>query len=53
VQNAIDTAEAAGFIVEAQSDLLHNAADDHTQGVFADGVRGNTDRFILKLRKPE
>ena len=53
VQNAIDTAEAAGFVVEAQSDLLSSAADDHTQGVFADGIRGNTDRFILKLRKPE
>jgi predicted methyltransferase len=52
VRKAIDTAEAAGFIVEAQSDLLHNPADDHSQGVFADSVRRNTDRFILKLRKP-
>jgi predicted methyltransferase len=49
---AIETAEAAGFIVEAQSALLASAADDHTQGVFAEGLRGNTDRFLLKLRKP-
>jgi predicted methyltransferase len=32
--------------------MLHNALDDHSQGVFAEGLRGNTDRFILKLRKP-
>ena len=49
---AIETAEAAGFVVEATSDLLANPDDDHTQGVFAEGLRGNTDRFLLKLRKP-
>ncbi len=49
---AIETAIAAGFVVEDETDLLSNAADDHTQGVFAEGLRGNTDRFALKLRKP-
>jgi predicted methyltransferase len=49
---AIETAEAAGFVVEASSDILANPADDHTQGVFAEGLRGNTDRFVLKLRNP-
>ncbi len=49
---AIETAKSAGFVVEADSDLLANAADDHTQGVFAEGQRGNTDRFLLRLRKP-
>ena len=49
---AIETAEAAGFVVEAQSDLLANPDDDHTQGVFSEGLRGHTDRFLLKLRKP-
>jgi len=29
-----------------------NPADDHTQGVIAEGLRGNTDRFVLKLGKP-
>jgi len=52
IDKAIATAEAAGFVVEARSDLLRNATDDHSQGVFAEGVRGNTDRFLLKLRKP-
>lgn len=45
-------AVAAGFVVEAQSDLLANPADDHTTGVFDPSVRGKTDRFLFKLRKP-
>ncbi len=52
VDKAIETVKAAGFVVEAQSDLLHVATDDHSQNVFTEGLRGNTDRFILKLRKP-
>jgi predicted methyltransferase len=32
--------------------VLANPADDHTQGVFAPGLRGQTDRFVLKLVKP-
>ena len=43
---------AAGFEVEGDSDLLANPSDDHTQSPFAEGLRGNTDRFLLKLRKP-
>ena len=43
---------AAGFIVDGDSDLLANPDDDHTQSVFAEGLRGHTDRFLLKLRKP-
>jgi predicted methyltransferase len=53
VAKVIESAEAAGFIVEGQSSLLANPADDHTQGVFAEGLRGQTDRFIVKLRKPD
>jgi len=52
VSKVVETAEAAGFVVEGQSTLLANPGDDHTQGVFAEGLRGNTDRFVLKLRKP-
>ena len=48
--DAIAAAEAAGFTVE-QSRVLANPADDHTQGPFADGLRGHTDRFVLKLTK--
>jgi predicted methyltransferase len=49
---ARETAQAAGFVVEGDSDLLANPQDDHTQGVFSEELRGNTDRFLLKLRKP-
>jgi predicted methyltransferase len=48
----IELATAAGFVVDAESDILANPADDHTQGVFSEGLRGNTDRFLLRLRKP-
>ena len=48
--DAISAAEAAGFTVE-QSSVLANPADDHTQGPFAEGLRGYTDRFVLKLTK--
>ena len=43
---------AAGFLLEARSDILHNPADDHTQPVFAPAIRGNTDQVGLKFRKP-
>lgn len=48
----VEMATAAGFTVEGDSDLLANSDDDHTQGVFSEGIRGQTDRFLLKLRKP-
>lgn len=45
-------ATAAGFEIDGDSALLRSADDDHTQNVFADGLRGKTDRFLLRLRKP-
>lgn len=44
--------EAAGFRLEARSDILRHPADDHAQKVFETGVRGRTDQFILRFRKP-
>ena len=44
--------EEAGFIFEAGSDLMRNPDDDHSQSVFAEGLRGNTDRFVLRFRNP-
>jgi len=44
--------ERAGFKLEAQSSLLANAADDHTKGVFDPAIRGKTDRFLYRFRKP-
>ncbi|QGP79279.1 class I SAM-dependent methyltransferase [Sphingobium sp. CAP-1] len=43
---------AAGFVLEAQSPLLANPADDHTKLVFDPAVRGKTDRFLFRFRKP-
>jgi predicted methyltransferase len=51
-QKAVEAAKAAGFVVEAESDLLAHPGDDHTKAVFDAGVRGKTDQFVLKLRKP-
>lgn len=42
----------AGFRLEAQSDLLANPADDHTLNVFDKAIRGKTDRFLYRFRKP-
>ncbi len=44
---------AAGFVLEAQSDLLQNEADPRSLAVFDAGIRGKTDQFILKFRKPK
>lgn len=46
-------AESAGFKFEGQSSVLHNPADDHTLKVFDPAIRGKTDQFILKFRKPQ
>jgi predicted methyltransferase len=44
--------EAAGFVLDGQSDILRNADDDHSQIVFAPDLRGKTDRFIMRFRNP-
>ena len=43
---------AAGFVLDGESDVLRNAADDYSKGVFDPAVRGQTDRFILRFRRP-
>ena len=50
-QIAVDLATEAGFVVEADSDVLSHPEDDKTQMVFGKDIRGKTDRFVLKLRK--
>lgn len=45
--------EKAGFKLEAESDILKNPADDHSLLVFDPKIRGKTDRFIYKFRKPK
>jgi predicted methyltransferase len=44
---------AAGFTLEKEYDTLRNPKDDHTKAVFDGSVRGDTDQFILKYRKPK
>jgi len=51
-RSAVEAAKAVGFVVEARSDALHSAEDDHTKNVFDPSIRGKTDRFALRLRKP-
>ena len=43
---------AAGFVFEGESPLLANPADDHSLIVFDKAIRGKTDQFIYKFRKP-
>ena len=44
--------EAAGFVFEASDPILHNPNDAHTANVFEPVVRGHTDQFVLRFRKP-
>jgi predicted methyltransferase len=43
---------AAGFVFVGSSNLLRQPGDGHTLKVFDPSVRGKTDQFILKFRKP-
>ncbi len=43
----------AGFEFVAGSDVLANPADPRTANVFDPSIRGKTDQFILKFRKPK
>ncbi|CAN7254322.1 methyltransferase domain-containing protein [Phenylobacterium sp. LjRoot225] len=45
--------EAAGFRFEGESSVLRNPADDHTLQVFDPAIRGHTDQFVYKFRKPK
>jgi predicted methyltransferase len=44
---------AAGFEFVGASDVLANAGDARTAIVFDPSIRGKTDQFILKFRKPK
>ena len=44
---------AAGFVYEGESNVLRNPADDHKKVVFDKAIRGHTDQFIYKFRKPQ
>jgi predicted methyltransferase len=44
--------EAAGFKLESESKMLRNPGDPHTAKVQDASIRGHTDQFVLKFRKP-
>ena len=43
---------AAGFVLDGESKVLRNPADNHELKVFDPAIRGKTDQFILRFRKP-
>ncbi|HEY6815611.1 MAG TPA: methyltransferase [Croceibacterium sp.] len=47
----IEEVSAAGFALDAQSDLLANPADPKTVGVRDPSVQGETEKFALRFRK--
>jgi predicted methyltransferase len=42
----------AGFRLVEQSDVLRRSNDDLSKSVFDPGLRGKTDRFMMKFQKP-
>jgi predicted methyltransferase len=43
---------AAGFVLDGESQALRNPDDDRTERVFEGDIRGHTDQFALRFRKP-
>lgn len=44
--------EAAGFVFDGESDAVRVPGDNHTLSVFDESIRGRTDRFVYRFRKP-
>ena len=44
--------EKAGFVLDGESGLLAHPDDDHSKLVFDDAIRGRTDQFLFRFRKP-
>lgn len=44
---------AAGFKLDGESNILANPADDHSKMVFFPAIRGKTDQFLLRFKKPK
>lgn len=44
--------ERAGFVFDGESDVLRNPQDDHSKNVFDPSIRGHTDRFVYRFRRP-
>jgi predicted methyltransferase len=44
--------EQAGFVFDGESDVLKHPGDDHSALVFDEAIRGKTDQFVYRFRKP-
>jgi predicted methyltransferase len=44
--------ERAGFVFDGESHALRNPEDDHSTSPLDDAVRGRSDRFVYRFRKP-
>ncbi|TCV96379.1 putative methyltransferase [Luteibacter rhizovicinus] len=44
--------ESVGFVFDGESDVLRNPADTHTVKVFDPSIRGKTDQFAYRFKKP-
>ena len=44
--------ESAGFAFDGSAGMLRNPEDDLSAPMFAEGIRGKTDRFVLRFHKP-
>ena len=42
----------AGFVFDGSSDVLHMPGDDLSKNVFDPAIRGKTDRFVFRFKKP-
>lgn len=45
--------ESVGFKLAGESNILRNPNDDHSLLVFNPAIRGHTDQFLLKFKKPK
>lgn len=43
---------AAGFVFDGEAHFLRNPADTHELKVFDPSIRGHTDQFVFRFRKP-
>ncbi|HWJ04314.1 MAG TPA: hypothetical protein VNS57_00835 [Steroidobacteraceae bacterium] len=44
--------ERAGFVFDGSSEVLKHPGDDHSKLVFDETIRGKTDQFVYRFRKP-
>jgi len=51
-QFVIDTLTGAGFVLEEEADFYARPDDPRTANVFDPSIRGKTDQFALRFRKP-